>query len=268
MPRRETWLATFRRWRRGSRRCPRRARRPRRPRREGETSHARVSSSSASPLGFSRPAWPSGSVARGAPNPPARLTRAYVLTRTAGATGLLARRQAPCLRHGRARKPRHRRSTEWRWDANPGGRDRRRRSTARLVSRRDEDRLLLGPRPRRAAQLRARPERADGAGGWTGRRPLHRPRVRRDCRQLVGDGYYPAWSPEGTRIVYQSNRGATWDLWTISPEGGEPAQLTNDTDFNYHPTWSPDGDRSRTPPARRASPTCASFPRRAVRRWS
>ena len=59
--------------------------------------------------------------------------------------------------------------------------------------------------------------------------------------KLVEDGYYPAWSPDGTRIVYQSNRGDKWDLWTISPEGGQPARLTNDADFNYQPSWSPDG---------------------------
>jgi Tol biopolymer transport system component len=59
--------------------------------------------------------------------------------------------------------------------------------------------------------------------------------------RLVEDGYYPAWSPDGARIVYQSNRGAKWDLWTISPEGGQPARLTNDANFNYQPSWSPDG---------------------------
>ncbi len=59
--------------------------------------------------------------------------------------------------------------------------------------------------------------------------------------KLVEDGYFPAWSPDGKRIVYQSNRGGKWDLWTISPEGGQPARLTNDTEFNYQPSWSPDG---------------------------
>ena len=86
-----------------------------------------------------------------------------VLIRTAGAAGLLARRQAPRLRHGRAREPRHSRSAVRRRGADPGGRDRCRRGTAGLVSGRDEDCVLLGPRPRGAPQLRARPGRAHGA---------------------------------------------------------------------------------------------------------
>ncbi|MBK9062956.1 MAG: serine/threonine-protein kinase [Acidobacteria bacterium] len=59
--------------------------------------------------------------------------------------------------------------------------------------------------------------------------------------KLVDDGYYPAWSPDGKRVVFQSNRGGKWDLWTISAEGGPPARLTDDADFNYQPSWSPDG---------------------------
>ena len=60
--------------------------------------------------------------------------------------------------------------------------------------------------------------------------------------KLVGDGYYPTWSPDGKHIVFQSNRGGQWDLWTISSDGGEPARLTNDADFDYQPSWSPDGN--------------------------
>jgi Tol biopolymer transport system component len=59
--------------------------------------------------------------------------------------------------------------------------------------------------------------------------------------KLVEDGYYPAWSPDGKRIVFQSNRGGQWDLWTISADGGQPARLTNDVEFDYEPSWSPDG---------------------------
>ncbi|MEE9167429.1 MAG: protein kinase [Candidatus Neomarinimicrobiota bacterium] len=59
--------------------------------------------------------------------------------------------------------------------------------------------------------------------------------------KLVDNGYYPAWSPDGQDITFQSNRGGQWDLWLTPSEGGEPTQLTDDEDFDYQPSWSPDG---------------------------
>ena len=86
--------------------------------------------------------------------------------------------------------------------------------------------------------------------------------------KLVEDGYYPAWSPDGTRIVYQSNRDAKWNLWTISPEGGQPARLTNDSEFNYQPSWSPDGRWIAYACRAGGVSNLRSSPRPAVRRWS
>jgi Tol biopolymer transport system component/predicted Ser/Thr protein kinase len=60
--------------------------------------------------------------------------------------------------------------------------------------------------------------------------------------KLVENGYYPAWSPDGKQIVFQSNREGTWDLWTISLEGGVPERLTSDEIAEYHPHWSADGE--------------------------
>lgn len=59
--------------------------------------------------------------------------------------------------------------------------------------------------------------------------------------KLVDNAYYPAWSPDGKRIVYQSPQGGQWDLWTISSQGGTAERITNDADFEYQPAWSPDG---------------------------
>ena len=59
--------------------------------------------------------------------------------------------------------------------------------------------------------------------------------------KLVERGAYPAWSPDGKAIAFQSDRGGHWDIWTVPSQGGEPQRLTDDADVDYHPAWSPDG---------------------------
>jgi serine/threonine-protein kinase len=59
--------------------------------------------------------------------------------------------------------------------------------------------------------------------------------------KLVERASFPAWSPDGQSIVFQSDRSGYWDIWTVSARGGEPRPLTNDADIDYQPSWSPDG---------------------------
>jgi len=64
-----------------------------------------------------------------------------------------------------------------------------------------------------------------------------------DAVKLIDNAFYPAWSPDGAWIVFQSGRGGRWDLWKIAASGGMPVQLTRDREFDYQPSWSPDGKR-------------------------
>lgn len=75
------------------------------------------------------------------------------------------------------------------------------------------------------------------------------------AKQLTEFGSAPAWSPDGNIIVFQSNplsdlgAGAVSaqspsTLWTVSPSGGEPKQITHQGDppgGHGTPSWSPDG---------------------------
>lgn len=52
----------------------------------------------------------------------------------------------------------------------------------------------------------------------------------------------PAWSPNGDRIAYATDRGGFWNLATTAPDGTGTRMLTATGDAQW-PTWSPDGSR-------------------------
>ncbi|MGB7202363.1 MAG: winged helix-turn-helix domain-containing protein [Pyrinomonadaceae bacterium] len=56
----------------------------------------------------------------------------------------------------------------------------------------------------------------------------------------------PAWSPDGTRIVFVSNRGdnrAAYGIFTMNADGSGVRELYFANSFAHYPTYSPDGKR-------------------------
>jgi TolB protein len=51
----------------------------------------------------------------------------------------------------------------------------------------------------------------------------------------------PAFSPDGTRIAFASDRRGNWDIFVLPLEGRELVQVTDGDEHEVHPTWSPDG---------------------------
>ncbi len=50
------------------------------------------------------------------------------------------------------------------------------------------------------------------------------------------------WSPDGSRILFSSDRGGNTDLWIVRPDGSDPRQLTATPAYEeVDASWSPDG---------------------------
>ena len=65
-------------------------------------------------------------------------------------------------------------------------------------------------------------------------------------RRLVGgagDDADPAWSPDGRRIAFSSNRSGRRQLWAVATAGGEPELLAQVPGRTQAPAWSPEGTR-------------------------
>ncbi len=50
-------------------------------------------------------------------------------------------------------------------------------------------------------------------------------------------------SPDGSRIVFTSDRGGDLDIWTMNVDGSHARQLTHSLGYDGGPWWSPDGKR-------------------------
>jgi Tol biopolymer transport system component/predicted Ser/Thr protein kinase len=67
-------------------------------------------------------------------------------------------------------------------------------------------------------------------------------------RALTTDAYRdrrPRFAPDGKRIAFYSNRGGSYEIWSVARDGSDLRQLTRDPQRRNarYPIWSPDGTR-------------------------
>lgn len=53
----------------------------------------------------------------------------------------------------------------------------------------------------------------------------------------------PAWSPDGTRIAFTSDRSGHTDIYAMNADGSNVSRLTDDRGFEGFFSWSPDGQK-------------------------
>jgi Tol biopolymer transport system component len=58
------------------------------------------------------------------------------------------------------------------------------------------------------------------------------------CDPNVSD-MRPSWSPDGSMIVFDSNREGSWDIYVMNAEGGHLQRLTSNTVWDGIPIWKP-----------------------------
>src|SRR5260370_27599595 len=70
-------------------------------------------------------------------------------------------------------------------------------------------------------------------------------------RTKIAESGAPSWSPDGNRIVFQSNRaldgtdaqGSAYDIWLVKADGTDLTPLTKTTaPPDCEPSWPPDGN--------------------------
>ena len=59
----------------------------------------------------------------------------------------------------------------------------------------------------------------------------------------LGDDRLPDYSPDGSRLVFQSYRAGSWDIWAMGTDGSGLTALTEGRFDDREPVWSPDGTR-------------------------
>jgi len=53
----------------------------------------------------------------------------------------------------------------------------------------------------------------------------------------------PSWSPDSSRIAFESDRSGNWDIYVMNADGSGIVNITRNSAFDGAPSWSSDGKR-------------------------
>jgi uncharacterized protein (DUF885 family) len=61
--------------------------------------------------------------------------------------------------------------------------------------------------------------------------------------EIGGANTSPNWSPDGSRIAFDSTRDGNYEIYTMKADGSDPVNLTLHPAHDVSPAWSPDGSQ-------------------------
>ncbi len=70
-----------------------------------------------------------------------------------------------------------------------------------------------------------------------------RGRDRRPITDTWATNVHPRFSPDGSKIVFVSDRDMQAEIYVMDADGGNQTRLTNSPAFDLDPVWSPDGNK-------------------------
>jgi Tol biopolymer transport system component len=59
----------------------------------------------------------------------------------------------------------------------------------------------------------------------------------------AADDSAPVWSPDGTKIAFQSAMGVNYQVYVMNVDGSGQVNISNNSSNEKQPSWSPDGTK-------------------------
>ena len=67
--------------------------------------------------------------------------------------------------------------------------------------------------------------------------------ISKNISKSSGDDMAAEWSPDGNKLIYQSNRNGNWDIFVYDFTFDTTIQLTFDSSDEQNPQWHPSGNQ-------------------------